>query len=88
MSIEYRSTIDAPVEEVFAWHERPGALTRLIAAVLAGLVATALAICVLMLPDPAPTLAEVEETTRRTTSQVFAPSAMRTPNSFVRIATP
>jgi multisubunit Na+/H+ antiporter MnhB subunit len=43
--------------EVASRAERPGALTRLIAAVLAGLVATALAICVLMLPDPAPTLA-------------------------------
>jgi multisubunit Na+/H+ antiporter MnhB subunit len=37
--------------------EPPTALTRSIAAALAGLVATALAICVLMLPDPAPTLA-------------------------------
>jgi uncharacterized protein (TIGR01777 family) len=30
MSIEYRSTVDAPVEDVFAWHERPGALRRLL----------------------------------------------------------
>jgi multisubunit Na+/H+ antiporter MnhB subunit len=37
--------------------ERPAALTRSIAAVLAGSVAMVLAICVLMLPDPAPTLA-------------------------------
>jgi multisubunit Na+/H+ antiporter MnhB subunit len=43
--------------EVASRAGRPGALTRLIAGVLAGLVATALAICVLMLPDPAPTLA-------------------------------
>ncbi len=37
--------------------ERPAALTRSIAAVLAGSVAMVLVICVLMLPDPAPTLA-------------------------------
>jgi multisubunit Na+/H+ antiporter MnhB subunit len=43
--------------EVVSRAERPSALTRLIAVALAGLVATALAICVLMLPDPAPTLA-------------------------------
>jgi multisubunit Na+/H+ antiporter MnhB subunit len=43
--------------EVASRAERSSVLTRLVAAVLAGLVATALAICVLMLPDPAPTLA-------------------------------
>ena len=30
MSIEYRSVIDHPVDEVFAWHGRPGAFLRLI----------------------------------------------------------
>ena len=29
MSIEYSSSVDHPVETVFAWHERPGALQRL-----------------------------------------------------------
>jgi len=43
--------------EVASRVERPGAFTRLIAAVFSGLVAAAVAICVLMLPDPAPTLA-------------------------------
>jgi multisubunit Na+/H+ antiporter MnhB subunit len=47
--------------EVASRAERPGVLTQLTAAVLAGSIATALAICVLMLPTPAPTLApEVE----------------------------
>lgn len=30
MSAEARSVIAAPLEQVFAWHERPGALTRLL----------------------------------------------------------
>jgi uncharacterized protein (TIGR01777 family) len=30
MSIEYSSTVEASVEDVFAWHERPGALRRLL----------------------------------------------------------
>lgn len=29
MSITYSSVVDAPINEVFAWHGRPGALTRL-----------------------------------------------------------
>ncbi len=29
MGLEYSSVVDAPVAEVFAWHERPGALSRL-----------------------------------------------------------
>ncbi|HEY1917874.1 MAG TPA: TIGR01777 family oxidoreductase [Streptosporangiaceae bacterium] len=29
MSLTYTSVVDAPVEEVFAWHGRPGAITRL-----------------------------------------------------------
>jgi hypothetical protein len=29
MSLIYTSIVDAPVEEVFAWHTRPGAITRL-----------------------------------------------------------
>ena len=29
MSIEYSSVLDQPIEEVFAWHERPGAFQRL-----------------------------------------------------------
>jgi uncharacterized protein len=29
MSISYSSIVDAPIDEVFAWHTRPGALTRL-----------------------------------------------------------
>src|ERR1700748_1241734 len=29
MSISYSSVVDAPIDEVFAWHARPGALTRL-----------------------------------------------------------
>jgi uncharacterized protein len=29
MSISYSSVVDAPIDEVFAWHGRPGALTRL-----------------------------------------------------------
>lgn len=29
MGIDHRSTIQAPADEVFAWHERPGALQRL-----------------------------------------------------------
>ncbi|MCX7111943.1 MAG: Na(+)/H(+) antiporter subunit B [Proteobacteria bacterium] len=37
--------------------ERPGALTRTLAAVLSAAVTAALAVCVLNLPDPAPTLA-------------------------------
>jgi ligand-binding SRPBCC domain-containing protein len=30
MSIEYNSIIDQPLPDVFAWHTRPGAMTRLI----------------------------------------------------------
>jgi len=30
MSAEVRSVVAAPLEQVFAWHERPGALTRLL----------------------------------------------------------
>ena len=30
MGLQYSSVINAPVEEVFAWHERPGALPRLL----------------------------------------------------------
>ena len=29
MSISYSSVVNAPIDEVFAWHSRPGALTRL-----------------------------------------------------------
>jgi uncharacterized protein len=29
MSISYSSVVNAPIDEVFAWHTRPGALTRL-----------------------------------------------------------
>ena len=29
MSISYSSVVDTPIDEVFAWHGRPGALTRL-----------------------------------------------------------
>jgi ligand-binding SRPBCC domain-containing protein len=29
MSIEYSSSVEHPIETVFAWHERPGALQRL-----------------------------------------------------------
>ena len=29
MSISYSSVVDAPIDEVFGWHGRPGALTRL-----------------------------------------------------------
>ena len=29
MSISYSSVVNAPIDEVFAWHARPGALTRL-----------------------------------------------------------
>jgi uncharacterized protein len=29
MSLTYTSVVDAPIEEVFAWHGRPGAITRL-----------------------------------------------------------
>ncbi|HEX3750345.1 MAG TPA: TIGR01777 family oxidoreductase [Streptosporangiaceae bacterium] len=29
MSISYSSVVDAPIDEVFSWHGRPGALTRL-----------------------------------------------------------
>ncbi len=29
MGITYSSIVDAPIEDVFAWHERPGALARL-----------------------------------------------------------
>jgi multisubunit Na+/H+ antiporter MnhB subunit len=43
--------------EAAARAERPGALTRIAAAVVAGCVTVALAIAVLTLPDPAPTLA-------------------------------
>lgn len=30
MGLQYSSIVDAPVEDVFAWHERPGALQRLV----------------------------------------------------------
>ena len=30
MGIEYASTVDHPLDEVFAWHTRPGAMTRLV----------------------------------------------------------
>jgi uncharacterized protein (TIGR01777 family) len=30
VSIEYSSSVDHPIETVFAWHERPGAFTRLV----------------------------------------------------------
>jgi len=43
--------------EAAARTEYPGALTRILAAVLAAIVAAALAMSVLALPDPAPTLA-------------------------------
>jgi len=43
--------------EAAARAERPKALTRMLAAFVAGAVTVALAICVLALPDPAPTLA-------------------------------
>jgi multisubunit Na+/H+ antiporter MnhB subunit len=43
--------------EAAARAERPEASTRLLAAVAAGAISTALAVCVLALPDPAPTLA-------------------------------
>jgi multisubunit Na+/H+ antiporter MnhB subunit len=43
--------------EAAARAERPGVLTRALGALVAGAVTVALAICVLTLPDPAPTLA-------------------------------
>lgn len=43
--------------EAAARAERPGVLTRGLAALVSGAVAVALAVCVLALPDPAPTLA-------------------------------
>ena len=30
MGLHYSSIVDAPLAEVFAWHERPGALLRLV----------------------------------------------------------
>ena len=30
MGIEYASVVDHPIEEVFAWHTRPGAMRRLV----------------------------------------------------------
>ena len=30
MGIEYESVVDHPIAEVFAWHTRPGAMTRLV----------------------------------------------------------
>ena len=30
MGIEYESVVDHPRDEVFAWHTRPGAMTRLV----------------------------------------------------------
>ena len=30
MGLQYSSIVDAPMTEVFAWHERPGALLRLL----------------------------------------------------------
>ena len=30
MGLHYSSVVDAPLAEVFAWHERPGALPRLL----------------------------------------------------------
>ncbi len=38
MSIEHWSTVDAPIDEVFAWHGRPGALPRLLPPWLPGRV--------------------------------------------------
>ena len=29
MGLKYSSVVDAPLDEVFAWHARPGAITRL-----------------------------------------------------------
>ncbi|MGO4394498.1 hydrogenase subunit MbhD domain-containing protein [Variovorax sp. M-6] len=43
--------------EAPAWAERPGALTRVLAAIVSAAVAAAIGACVLLLPDPAPTLA-------------------------------
>jgi hypothetical protein len=30
MGIEYQSVVDHPLDEVFGWHTRPGAMTRLV----------------------------------------------------------
>lgn len=30
MGIEYESIVDHPIDEVFAWHARPGAMPRLV----------------------------------------------------------
>lgn len=43
--------------EAPAWAERPGVLTRVLAAIVSAAVAAAVGACVLLLPDPAPTLA-------------------------------
>jgi multisubunit Na+/H+ antiporter MnhB subunit len=43
--------------EASAWGERPGRATHVLATITAAIVATSIAICVLKLPDPAPTLA-------------------------------
>ena len=29
MGLKFSSVVDAPLDEVFAWHARPGAITRL-----------------------------------------------------------
>jgi multisubunit Na+/H+ antiporter MnhB subunit len=44
--------------EAAAQAEQPGAATRVLAAILATLVAAAIAACVLLLPDPGPSLAD------------------------------
>ena len=43
--------------EAPAWAERPGAPTRVLAAIVSAAVAAGIGACVLLLPDPAPTLA-------------------------------
>jgi multisubunit Na+/H+ antiporter MnhB subunit len=43
--------------EAPAWAERPGLPTRLLAAIVSAAVAAGIGACVLLLPDPAPTLA-------------------------------
>jgi multisubunit Na+/H+ antiporter MnhB subunit len=45
--------------EAPAWAERPGAPTRVLAAIVSAAVAAGIGACVLLLPDPAPTLAPV-----------------------------
>lgn len=43
--------------EAPAWSERPGLPTRVLAAIVSGAVAAGIGACVLLLPDPAPSLA-------------------------------